>query len=416
MIPAISLDRRARSLEFGIYRDGDNNLDDIQSLVIDQAKNVSAKHPSIEFTVEDTDCVDQYCATGSYTLDGGQERGLQVDDMHDMSSRANLARFVARTLDNAEKAGAKQTWIDLVDHGAGDGGGLEADHASDAATAARAAAGRVGIMREDDIAAAIADGVTLHAKAHPEDAARHVDGVVANQCLMATLGFSAALSHAGVRYLAASPETMLAPGVPSEVAIDVAAHIGDPYAMARGVVDRVMDTRYFPSVKGGYSPAAAFDVLDLDPGKIALVEGSVKTLDSALTASAHDRARRTVIREDAKAIEGMVRFPKGAHLPWRADRPALALYDTFAEDGRLPSSIRSAAQIASTAIRQTVLAHREDGDFAPFAHADYGDAAGPTVHFPVSRAQIDPWAPTVSETDNTFYKTVGAAKLTKAVA
>ena len=111
----------------------------------------------------------------------------------------------------------------------------------------------------------------------------------------------------------------------------------------------------------------------------------------------------------------MVRFPKGRHLPWRADRPALALYDTFAEDGRLSDSVRSAAQAASAAIRQTVLAHRESGDFAPFADADYGDAVGPTVHFPVNGAQIDPWAPKISETDNAFYKAVGADKLAKIV-
>src|ERR1700676_764993 len=397
MIATLSPERRTRALEFGIYRDGDNNLDDIQSIVLDQAIEVSAKQPSIEFTVEDTDMVDteDTLATRSYRLDDGQEFGFKESPMHDMSSRANLAQFVARTLDNAEKAGAKETWIDLVDHGAGDGGGLEADHAGGGPPTP---GGRdVGIMREDDMAGAIADGV------------------VANQCLMATLGFSSALSHAGVRYLAASPETMLAPGVPSEVAIDIAAHTGDPAAMARGVVDRVMETRYFPS-NGDWSPAAAFDVLDLDPKKTASIESGVENLDRALVAAARDRSARAAIREDAKAIDGMVRFPKGRHLPWRADRPALALYDTFAEDGRLSGSVRSSAQAASAAIRQTVLAHRESGDFAPFADADYGDAVGPTVHFPVNGAQIDPWAPKVSETDNAFYKAVGADKLTKAVA
>jgi hypothetical protein len=40
------------------------------------------------------------------------------------------------------------------------------------------------------MAQAIADGVALHAKEHPEDAGRGVDGVVANQCLMDTLGFA----------------------------------------------------------------------------------------------------------------------------------------------------------------------------------------------------------------------------------
>jgi hypothetical protein len=42
-----------------------------------------------------------------------------------MSDESNLAAFVTRTLDNAEASGAKQTWIELVDHGGGDGGGLQ---------------------------------------------------------------------------------------------------------------------------------------------------------------------------------------------------------------------------------------------------------------------------------------------------
>lgn len=77
---------------------------------------------------------------------------------------------------------------------AGDGGGLEADSAR-------------GIMRMPDMAKAIAEGVKIHAEEHPEDADRKVDGVVANQCLIASLGFADALSHAGVRFLAARPET-----------------------------------------------------------------------------------------------------------------------------------------------------------------------------------------------------------------
>jgi hypothetical protein len=415
MIATISPERRTRALEFGIYRDGDNNLDKIQSLVLNQAVAVSAQHPSIEFTVEDSSAydLDGNLGTRNYRLDDGHEAGLKTSGLHDMSSRANLAAFVARTLDNAEAAGAAETWIDLVDHGAGDGGGLEADHARGATPDPDGR--RVGIMREDDIAGALADGVALHAKRHPEDAQRGVDGVVANQCLMATLGFSSALSHAGVRYLAASPETMLAPGVPSEVAIDIAEQHGDPASMAQAVVNRVMDTRYFPN-GADWSPAAAFDVLDLAPAKIAAMESRVKNLDGALAAAAHDRSQRGVIREDAKAIDGMVRFPKGKHLPWRADRPALELYNTFAADGRLPSSLREAAHVAGDAIRKMVLAHRETGDFAPFGDADYGDAAGPTVHFPLSGSQIDPWAPQVSETDNAFYKAVGADKLTQAIA
>jgi len=64
-------------------------------------------------------------------------------------------------------------------------------------------------MSIPDMAKAIADGVALHAEEHPEDAGRTVDGVVANQCLMDTMGFADALSRVGVKYLAAFPETGL---------------------------------------------------------------------------------------------------------------------------------------------------------------------------------------------------------------
>src|SRR5579864_6420147 len=105
MLATISPERRTRALEFGIYRDGDNNLDKIQSLVIDQAVAAGRREPSIEFTIEDTSSADNdgVLATRSYRLADGREAGLRVSPMHDMSSRANLARFVARTLLNAEK-------------------------------------------------------------------------------------------------------------------------------------------------------------------------------------------------------------------------------------------------------------------------------------------------------------------------
>ena len=45
-------------------------------------------------------------------------------------------------------------------------------------------------MSMPDIAKAISDGVALHAAAHPEDAGRSIEGVVANQCLMDTMGFA----------------------------------------------------------------------------------------------------------------------------------------------------------------------------------------------------------------------------------
>ncbi|HEY0798462.1 MAG TPA: hypothetical protein VGD50_04890, partial [Candidatus Baltobacteraceae bacterium] len=373
----------SRKLEFGLYRDGDNNLDHVQETTISQARAVSARDGSIEFTVEDTTAQRGFAEgtklhTDDYQIDDGTLSHVQSDRPHDMSSRANLTQFVARTLDNAEKAGASQTWLDLIDHGGGDGGGLQADHG-------------IGIMRADDIAGAIADGVAQHAKEHPEDTGRHVDGVVANQCLMATLAFSSALSHAGVQYLAASPETMLAPGVPSTVAEDIAQHLDDPSAMANAVVKRTMNTEY--GGLGGFAPSAAFDVIDLDPHKTAAVETSVKTLNGALVAASNDASEKAAIREDAKGVDGMVRFPEGNSLPWRADRPAIALYQTFAQDTRLDSTLRHAAADAATAIGATVMAHAESADFAPFNDSDYRDAVGPNVHFPVSHKQIDPWAP-----------------------
>jgi hypothetical protein len=233
---------------------------------------------------------------------------------------------------------------------------------------------------------------------------------------MATLAFSSSLSHAGVKYLAASPETMLAPGVPSNVAHDIRAHAGDPVAMAKAVVKRTMDTAYGPGGNDTFGPAAAFDVIDLAPKKMAAVEQAVGALNAALTSAAHDRSQRSAIRGDARAVDGMVRFPSGKSLPWRADRPAIELYRTFAQDGRLDPSVRSTASQAADAIAKTVLAHRESDDFEPFNDADYSNAYGPTVHFPVTPKQIDTWAPQVSETDNAFYKSVGGSDLARAVA
>ena len=104
-------------------------------------------------------------------------------------------------------------------------------------------------------------------------------------------------------------------------------------------------------------------------------------------------------------------------MPWRADRPAIALYDTFSQDGRLSAPVRDAAAKARDAIASTVMAHRETDGYAPFGNSDYSDAAGPTVHFPVNPKQVDPWAAGgISETNNAFYKNVGGDNLAKFVA
>jgi hypothetical protein len=397
------------ALQFGLYRDGDNNLDTVQSPVINQAFAVSAQDSHIAINVEDTtarrDFVPEHGArTESYEIRDGQLTGgrVTVDDPHDPSARANLAAFVAGTLDAAQRNGAKQTWIDLVDHGGGDGGGLQSDthHA---------------IMSSTDMAGAIADGIAQHAKEHPEDGGRSIDGIVANQCLMSTLGFADALSQAGVKFLAASPETMLAPGVPTGVAEDIARHADDPSAMAKAIVKDTMHTHYGMPGMGSYTPAAAMDVLDLDPQKMATMRDAVKSLDHALTTAARGSdGSRAAILEDARSVDGMVRFDQGG-LPWHADRPAMALYDTFAGDTRLSNDVRSAAATASKAVGDLVLAHSESHGFAPFAGADYRDAAGPTVHFATNPGQLDPWAPKVSETHTAFYKEVGAAKLDRAL-
>jgi hypothetical protein len=121
---------------------------------------------------------------------------------------------------------------------------------------------------------------------------------------------------------------MLAPGVPTEVAHDIASHLGGPNAMAKAVTNTTMDKTYGPR-SGCFAPAAVFDVIDLDPKKTAAVASAIKALDATLTSAASDRSQRTAIREDARGIDGMVRFPEVDTMPWRADRPAIALYQTF---------------------------------------------------------------------------------------
>lgn len=387
---------RERTLEFGIYRDGDNNLDESQGVTLRQALQTSAKDSRIEYTVQDTTSAGTgKLRTDSFTIaDGGVDRA-SVGKPHDMASEKNLARFVADTLDNAERSGAQQTWVELTDHGAGDGGGLEADSAH-------------AIMTMPQIAQAIADGVKLHAQEHPEDANRKVDGVVANQCLMASLGFADELSHAGVKYLAASPETMVSPGVPSNVADAIAKHSGAS-GMAKAVVSDVMRQKYGADWQT-WNPAAAFDVLDLDSTKMQGVEASVKSLNDDIAARKGNRSEVAAIRQDAKSVEGMVRFPEATKdMPWHADRPAVALYDTLANDSRLDDALRNDAKSAAHSVASIVLAHKESRDFEPFDGSNYADAVGPTVHFPVNAKQIDPWAPHVSETHNRFFAATDAA-------
>jgi hypothetical protein len=121
-------------------------------------------------------------------------------------------------------------------------------------------------------------------------------------CLMSTLGFADALSQDGVKYLAASPEMMLAPGTPTSVAGDIANHIDDPAAMAAAIVKDTMSTKY--GIEGmSYKPAAAMDVLDLSPDKIGAMRDAVKTLDHALVGEVRksDSAQSAVL--DARCYD-----------------------------------------------------------------------------------------------------------------
>ena len=165
------------------------------------------------------------------------------------------------------------------------------------------------MMSERDIAGAIADGIAMHASAHPEDADRKFDGVVANQCLMGTLGFADALSEAGVTRLAASNEIMIAPGVPTTVASAIARHLDDPQAMAQSVVAATMAARY--AIGGeAFAPAASFSVLDTTPETIAQIRTAVKTLDDDLA---------TAIKKDP-ALAPHVRADEQTCMAWRVAR------------------------------------------------------------------------------------------------
>ncbi len=207
---------------------------------------------------------------------------------------------------------------------------------------------------------------------------------------------------------------MLAPGVPTTVAASIAGNLDDPKAMAQAVVAATMGARYGIGSEV-FAPAAAFSVLDTSPQTMAEIRGRVKRLDDDLAkALANDASIAPHVRADERAVRGMARCEKST-LPWRADRPAIALYEKLAADGRLPQKIRDDARAAADAVRHGVLAHRESRAFAPYGGIDYGDAAGPTVHAPLKHDQIDPWAPDVTETANAFWKAIDGQRLTDAL-
>ena len=394
---------------FGVYRDGDNNLDAAQERNVTDFVSATAHDRALKVIAEDTTSLPRSpyglreLRTESSVIEGGSQRIVRVTSPVDMSDRATLADFVERTLEakaSDPKFASAGVWLDLVDHGGGDGGGLEADTSG-------------GFMSIADMAGAIADGRARFRARHP-GADDTVTGVVANQCLMSSLGFADALSRSGVRFLCASPETMLAPGVPSaKVAIDLTQAGGSDWPQA--VVDDTMRTRYGAD---GYHPAAAFDVLDLEPKKMDAIRDAV----SAFYASVEALPRRgdgadaiAAVKGDIASVKGMARFDHSADMPWHADRPAIAVFDRVAADERLPQAVRDAASRASAAVRSIVLAHGESKFFGPF-RTSYADASGPTAHLPTTRKSYDGWAEAgVSETHNDFFDAVDGRGLARAV-
>jgi hypothetical protein len=109
MLQNVTITPARRSLEFGIYRDGDNNLDAIQESTLSQALRTSARDSRIEFTVEDTTALRPFHGAGGdkvgglhtdeYTISGGGLSNVRSGPADDMSDEA---KFVARTLDDAQ--------------------------------------------------------------------------------------------------------------------------------------------------------------------------------------------------------------------------------------------------------------------------------------------------------------------------
>jgi hypothetical protein len=204
---------------------------------------------------------------------------------------------------------------------------------------------------------------------------------------------------------------MLAPGVPSAGVADALTRGGD---WPKNVVDDTMRQRYGPS-GDSYHPAAAFDVFDLAPAKIARAREAVRAFDDAAAKLPRTSDADRSLKADVRSVRGMVRFDHNADMPWHADRPAEAMYDSIAGDDHLPASLRAAAGAAAAAVRDLVLAHRESAHFGPF-NSSYTDAAGPTVHAPLSRRSFDSWADRgVTETHNGFYDAVDGREFARAV-
>ena len=110
MVGTVNAERNSRALEFGMYRDGDNNLDEVQAVTIGQALQTSKADHSIEFTVEDTTArrgfePEHVLRTESYNItDGKISKNVDVSAPHDMSAcnrRTAMPASCAKTTSRA---------------------------------------------------------------------------------------------------------------------------------------------------------------------------------------------------------------------------------------------------------------------------------------------------------------------------
>ena len=126
----------AHRVVFGVYRDGDNNLDAAQERNVTDFVRETRSNAALKVVAEDTTALPRApfskgdLRTEWSVIQGGAQHVVRVESPRDMSSRATLAAFVERTLETRStdtKFKSADVWLDLVDHGAGDGGGLQSD-------------------------------------------------------------------------------------------------------------------------------------------------------------------------------------------------------------------------------------------------------------------------------------------------
>src|SRR5258708_5363351 len=90
---------------FGVYRDGDNNLDSVQERNVTDFVREPRSDPALKVVAEDTTGVPRApfrkgdLRTEWSTIEGGAQHVVSIESPRDMSDRASLAAFVNRTLE-----------------------------------------------------------------------------------------------------------------------------------------------------------------------------------------------------------------------------------------------------------------------------------------------------------------------------